>query len=259
MRFKNRVIVVTGGATGIGNAAAMLFAEEGAIVAVNDLSEDSTERAVELIRSAGGNAIPIPGDVADEDRVVDLARGLVDRYGRIDVLVNAAAQMKLQPAETYQNWQRLMSVNVDGSFYWARAAAVHSMIQRRRGSIVNISSGAGLAAVPGDIGYTTSKHAVIGLTRGLSVEWAPFGIRVNCVCPGLTETPMFREMEHADPQRYAARRARIPLGRPARAREQANAIAFLASDDASYATGLIMNVDGGQMALFSGNSPRAVE
>jgi len=258
MKFQDKVVVVTGGASGIGLATAQLFAREGAIVGVSDLTADRTDNAVRMIVDDGGRAFALPGDVADEELVVANASSVVEKHGRIDVLVNAAGFMKFQPTESYGDWRRMMGANLDGSFYWARAAANLSMIPNRSGSIVNIGSGAGLAAVPGDIAYTVTKHAIVGLTKGLAIEWAPFNIRVNCVCPGLIETPLYREMEEADPPRYVARRQRVPMGRPGQPAEVAGSIAFLASEESSYTTGLIMSVDGGQMALFSGNSPRAV-
>jgi len=259
MRFKDKVVVVTGGASGIGLSAAQLFAQEGAIVGISDIVAGRADEAVANIKKGGAQAFALPGDVSDEEHVLSNARWVVERHGHIDVLVNAAGYMKFQPTETYSDWRSMMGANLDGSFYWARAAATLSMIPNRCGAIVNIGSGAGLAAVPGDIAYTVSKHAVVGLTRGLALEWAPFNIRVNCVCPGLIETPLYKEMDRADPPRYVARRQRVPMGRPGQPEEVARSIAFLASEESSYTTGLIMSVDGGQMALFSGNSPRMIQ
>ncbi|MBS3652032.1 SDR family oxidoreductase [Pseudaminobacter sp. 19-2017] len=255
MRFKDKIVVITGAASGMGLAAARKFAAEGATVALNDLKPESLEAAVGSIREAGGNAVAIAGDVADEAVAEASIREVVDRLGRVDVLVNNAGVSTIQPATDYAVWRRTMAINLDAPFYWSRAAATLTMIPNRSGAIVNVSSNAGFAAFPGDVGYIASKHGVTGLTKALAVEWAQYGIRVNCLCPGLTETNMIKQMETLDANRFVERRRRIPMGRIGKPEEQADAMLFLASGEASYVTGLIMNNDGGQMALYSGFSP----
>jgi NAD(P)-dependent dehydrogenase (short-subunit alcohol dehydrogenase family) len=255
MRFRDKVVVITGAASGMGLAAAHLFAAEGATVAINDVKVEGVEQTVENVKRTGGAAMGIPGDVTDEEGATKSIRDVIARFGRIDVLVNNAGISTILPATEYTAWRRSMAINLDAPFYWSRAAAVESMIPNRRGAIVNVSSNAGFAAFPGDVGYIASKHGVTGLTKALAVEWAPFNIRVNCLCPGLTETNMIKEMEALDANRFVERRRRIPMGRIGRPEEQAKAMLYLASDDASYVTGLIMNNDGGQMALYSGFSP----
>ena len=240
----------------MGRAAAGLFAGEGARVAVNDQKPDAAQATVDAISDAGGEAFAIPGDVADEAFAKTAIAEVVARWGKIDVMVCNAGVSTIQSATEYTDWRRSMGVNLDAPFYWSRQAAIQSMIPNNSGAIVIVASNAGFAAFPGDVGYISSKHGVTGLTKSLAVEWAPHNIRVNCVCPGLTDTGMVREMEALDPDRFTIRRQRIPLGRVGKPEEQADAMLYLASDQASYVTGLIMNVDGGQMALYSGFAPQ---
>ncbi|PSJ65259.1 SDR family NAD(P)-dependent oxidoreductase [Kumtagia ephedrae] len=255
MRFKDKVVVITGGGSGMGLAASKLFAAEGAIVAVNDVKAETAERTVAAIKAAGGRALAIPGDVASKEVAQACVAETIERHGRIDVLVNNAGIATIQPAEAYTEWDRIIGVDLNAPFYWSQAAAAQSMIANKAGAIVNISSLAGLVAYPGDVGYIAAKAGVLGLTRSLAVEWAKYNIRVNCVCPGFTDTQIIKDMEAIDPNRFAERRRRIPMQRAAQPEEMAKAMAFLASDDASYITGATLNVDGGQIALSSGWSP----
>jgi NAD(P)-dependent dehydrogenase (short-subunit alcohol dehydrogenase family) len=255
MRFKDKVVVITGGGSGMGLAASRLFAAEGAIVAINDVKTETADKAVSEVEAAGGRALAIPGDVSSRDVARDSVLATIKAYGRIDVLLNNAGIATIQPAEDYTEWDRITGVDLDAPFYWAQAAAKHSMIENKAGAIVNISSLAGLVAYPGDVGYIAAKAGVLGLTRSLAVEWAKHGIRVNCICPGFTDTQIIKDMEAIDPNRFTERRRRIPMQRAGQPEEIAKAMAFLVSDDASYITGSVLNVDGGQVALSSGWSP----
>jgi NAD(P)-dependent dehydrogenase (short-subunit alcohol dehydrogenase family) len=255
MRFKDKVVVITGAGSGMGLAAAKLFSGEGATVWINDVKSETADAAVAEVRAAGGTAFALPGDVSDETVADTCIGAVVERSGHIDVLVNNAGISTIEPAVSYRAWRSTMGINLDAPFFWSRAAAIRSMIPNRAGAIVNVASNAAFAAFPGDVGYIASKHGVTGLTKALAIEWAPHNIRVNCLCPGLTETNMIRQMEALDANRFVERRRRIPLGRIGKPEEQAAAMLFLASEEASYVTGLIMNNDGGQMALYSGFSP----
>lgn len=256
MRFADKIVVITGAGSGMGRAAALKFAAEGATVAVNDLKPEAAAGTVKMIETAGGRAMAIPGDVSDEAVASTRIAEVVAAFGRVDVMVCNAGVSTIRPATEYDSWRRSMGVNLDAPFYWSRQAAIQSMIPAGKGAIVIVSSNAGFAAFPGDVGYIASKHGATGLTKALAVEWAGKGIRVNCICPGLTDTAMVREMEAIDPDRFTIRRQRIPVGRLGQPEELADAMLYLASDAASYVTGLIMNVDGGQMALYSGFAPQ---
>jgi NAD(P)-dependent dehydrogenase (short-subunit alcohol dehydrogenase family) len=255
-RFQDQVCVVTGAASGIGLATAKLLASEGAIVAINDVRPELAEAGAQAVREAGGRAFAIPGDVSRIEDVHANVETVLAEHGHIDILVNNAGLFDVGPTESVsvERWRRSMGVNLDGTFFWAQAVAVRSMIPRRRGRIVNVSSPAGLAAIPNNIGYVASKHAVVGLTKSLAVEWGRHGIHVNALCPGVTESEMVRNFKAAEPVMFADRQKRIPIGRSAQPEEQAHAIAFLLSAEASYVNGLIMNVDGGMHALFAGYS-----
>jgi NAD(P)-dependent dehydrogenase (short-subunit alcohol dehydrogenase family) len=255
-RFQDRVVIVTGAARGIGFAAARSFAAEGARVFINDLQPPAVQAAVQRIEEEGGRAFALAGDAGDETFV----RGAVDRVlaqaGGIDVLVNNAGIMMRRTVDelSTEEWRRAMSVNLDAVFLWCRAVATASMIPRRSGAIVNVASLAGLVAIPNGAAYVASKHAVVGLTKALAVDWGRHGIRVNALCPGMTWTDLSNADRERNPGMFVERERRIPLGHAATPQEQAQAILFLASPEASAVHGLIMNVDGGNLAMSSGSS-----
>jgi NAD(P)-dependent dehydrogenase (short-subunit alcohol dehydrogenase family) len=250
MQFENKVVVVTGGSSGIGLATVKAFASEGAIVAINDLKEETINNAIVEVERSGGRGFGVTGDVSQEEQVKANIKQIIDKFGRIDVLISNAGLPSFAPAEEYSAWKKSISVNLDGHFFWAQTVARESMIPNKRGTIIFTSALAGLAALVGDIGYVTCKHGLVGMTKGLAVEWAKYGIRVNSVAPGLTDSLMVRKNIPADGM--AERVGRIPMGRIGQPEELAKVMLFLASDAASFITGHTIPVDGGQMALLSG-------
>lgn len=254
MRFREKVVVITGGASGIGFAAAQQFAAEGALVVINDLHASQVEAAVERINQSGRRAFRIVGDVADPNAVRSNVREILAEHGRIDVLVNNAAVIMVEPAEAISltNWNRVVAINLNGVFHWAQSVAAESMIPNRGGVIINVASIAGMVAGPYMASYIATKHAVVGLTKALAIEWGARGIRVNALCPGLTETELVKAKRAENPAMFEERERRIPLGRVATPEDQASAILYMASPSSSSVHGLIMNVDGGQLAMSSG-------
>jgi NAD(P)-dependent dehydrogenase (short-subunit alcohol dehydrogenase family) len=252
-RLKDKVGIVTGGSAGIGQATAILFAEEGAKVTVADLDEAGGEETVAQIRAGGGQAIFTRCDISQESQVAQCCRETVRAFGRIDVLVNNAATFVLKGLEaTVEEWNRSLSVNVIGTALCCKYAA-EEMRKVGKGAIVNLASMSGFIAQPGFVAYSATKAAILQMTRNLALDLAPFGIRVNSVCPGTILTRASREhmarvgMKLEDFLREEGRKHL--LNRVGEPREVAYAILFLASDEASFITGAHLMVDGGYTAV----------
>jgi len=244
-RFEGKVVVVTGGGSGMGKTTCKKFAEEGAKVAIVDIDMKRAEKTKEEIETEGREAIAIKCDVSNAMDVKKMVEQVLNKYGKIDILVNCVGILgQVGPVweTSEENWDKVMSVNLKGMFLVCKEVVPH-MIQRKEGKIINISSVAGKDPNPNMVAYDASKAGVIGFTRALALEVAPYNINVNCVVPGITQTPFLGEMSEEEKEKLASK---VPLGRLAKPEEIAEVILFLASEKASFVTGAAWNVTGGR-------------
>lgn len=250
-RLKNKVAIITGAGTGIGAAAAERFAEEGAIVVLCGRRPEPLNAVVATITKAGGRAEAAPLDVADEHAFTKVIQDTAAKYGRLDILVNNAvvATGGLIANMSTEDWRASFNVTLDGTFFGTRAA-MPIMMKQKSGSIVNVASVCGLLGSLYTAGYSSAKAAVINFTRVAALEGANHNIRVNVVVPGAVHTPSF-EASVPEGDARSATAASIPLGRVAQPVELANAILFMASDEASFITGTSLVVDGGKTSELS--------
>ncbi|MFC7527090.1 3-oxoacyl-ACP reductase [Actinoplanes sp. GCM10030250] len=243
-RLQDRVAVITGAGSGIGLATARRFAAEGARVIAVDISADAGKAAAE---ETGGEFVAC--DVSDEEQVKALFDGVAERYGRVDIAFNNAG---ISPPDDdsilvtgLDAWERVLKVNTTSVFFCCKYAIPH-MQRQGKGSIINTASFVALlGAATSQIAYTASKGGVLAMTRELGVQFAREGIRINALCPGPVATPLLMELFAKDPERAARRLVHVPMGRFADPAEIAAAVAFLASDDASFMTASQFVVDGG--------------
>ncbi|HSI18459.1 MAG TPA: SDR family NAD(P)-dependent oxidoreductase [Sphingomonas sp.] len=246
-RFAGKVVLVTGGASGIGLAAARAFAAEGASVVLADRDAAGAEAGAAAIRAGGGTALGVAADVADFDACTAMVARAVEAFGGLHIAFNNAGIPSViggdfedvAPAE----WERLIATNLGGVFY-SMKAEVPAMRAAGGTAIVNTASVASLVAAPGMAAYVASKHGVAGLTKAASLDLIRHGIRVNAICPGFVDTPMLAGAM-ASPEARAGIAAAVPIGRVADAEEVARTVLFLASDEASYMVGALLSVDGG--------------
>ena len=251
MKSDGRVAVVTGGAMGIGHAIASRLARAGYDVAVADIDAAGANRVAEELRGLGRKATAVPGDVGDRAQAFGMMQAAARDLGDVDFLVNNAGIARLGALASFPeaDWRELFRVNVDGVFFCCQAV-LPGMTARRRGNIVNIASWNGKLGAPNFAAYSATKAAVISLTQALARETASHGIRVNAVCPGIVAgTPMRADVERQGDAfglpPSSERVKTIPLGRLATPEDIANAVAFLASEEAAYMTGQAINVTGG--------------
>jgi NAD(P)-dependent dehydrogenase (short-subunit alcohol dehydrogenase family) len=250
------VAVVTGAARGIGRRVALTLAERGYAVAANDL--DAPEGTLDELEWLGNGTLSLPGDVSDEDAVREMVEAVVERFGRADVLVNNAGVSLISPAEqtSLANWRRVLEINLTGPFLMCREFG-KMMLEQGSGSIVNVSSVAGLLGVADRAAYNASKHGLIGLTRTLAAEWGGRGVRVNAVCPGWVKTEMDVEDQAGGGYTDEDIVGRVSMGRFAKPEDVARAIAFLADPEQSgFINGHTLSVDGGWFADGSWESLR---
>jgi NAD(P)-dependent dehydrogenase (short-subunit alcohol dehydrogenase family) len=254
MRLQAKVALITGAASGIGLATAEYFCREGAAVVLLDNQANLAEQAVARLRGAGHRSLAVAADVTRSDQIRDAVARTVQEFGRLDTLfANAGIGYTGELiATTDEDWDQVMAVNAKGVFLSCREAVRQMLAQQPAGgSIVVNGSISGLVGIPGQAPYGPSKGAVVEMTRQLAVEYAQRGIRVNCVCPGTVDTPVLRRAMAMAPDGQAFLDMLVaghPIGRIGRGEEIAAAVAFLASDEASFITGAILPVDGGYTA-----------
>ena len=248
--MQGNVAVITGASAGIGRETALAFGREGAAVVVADVDVDRGEKTAAEVAALGVDACFVRTDVADEGSVAGLFRATADRFGRLDFAFNNAGiegDQALTGDSSVENWNRTIAVNLSGVYLCMREE-IPRMLANGGGAIVNNSSVAGLVGFPGIPAYTASKHGVLGLTKTAALEYAPQGIRVNAVCPGVIETEMITRFTHGDATAAAQLLETEPVGRLGAPSEIADAVVWLCSERSSFVTGHALAVDGGFVA-----------
>ena len=251
-RLDGKVCVITGAGGGMGREAAVVFAEEGALVCAADISLEAVEETASLC--APDRALAVRADVSSEDDVRAMLAAAAERFGGVDVLYNNAGISPDDDASVTETsleaWERVMAVNARGVFLCCKHGIPY-LLERGGGSVINVASFVAiLGAATSQIAYTASKGAVLALSRELGVQFARRGVRVNALCPGPVETPLLLNIYGSDPAALERRRIHWPTGRLAKPREIVNAAVFLASDESSYVNGATILVDGGLTAAY---------
>ena len=249
-QLDGKVALITGAGSGIGRASALVFAREGAKVALADIVVEGGEETVRMVKEAGGEAFFIKADVSNAAEVEAMVNTVVETYGRIDCAYNnAGIEGQLASTDEYAEdmFDKVIGINLTGVWLCMKYELPH-MLKQGSGAIVNTASGAGLIGVAGMSAYVASKHGVVGLTKTAALEYAKSGIRVNAVCPGLIQTPMVERITAEQPQLGEALVASEPIGRTGKPEEIAESVVWLSSDAASFVTGHAMSVDGGFVA-----------
>ena len=249
MRFKNKIVLITGSGSGIGKAAALAFSKEGGVIIVSDINVKNGLKTVSEITKNGGEACFFETDVSDFDMVEKLMNYIFNQYGRLDVAINNAGVgggFEKLIHLSVESWNKTMSINSSGVFYCIKTQ-VPIMLKQGGGVILNTSSIAGIRGLPNATAYSASKHAVIGITKTVALEYAKNNIRVNAICPVFTVTPMFNPeaMDKLKEGLSERLKANIPMKRFADVMEQVNTMLWLCSDEASFITGQAISVDGG--------------
>ena len=252
MRYKDKTVLITGSGSGIGKAAALAFAKEGANLIVSDINDENGLKTVSEITNNKGKATFFKADVSKYEMVTDLMNFIVEKFGRLDVAINNAGVggdfAKITDL-TVESWDKTMSVNSTGVFYCIKNQ-IPIMLKQGGGVILNTSSIAGIRGLPNATAYSASKHAVIGITKTVAMEYAKNNIRVNAICPVFTVTPMFdpEAMDKLKSGISEKLKANVPMKRFANVMEQVSTMLWLCSDEASFITGQAISVDGGLTA-----------
>jgi NAD(P)-dependent dehydrogenase (short-subunit alcohol dehydrogenase family) len=250
-RFTHQVVLITGGGSGIGRAAALSFAREGAQVVVADINEASGQETIALIEVEAGRAAFIQCDVAEPAQIANLIHRIVQQYKRLDMAINNAgiggnlAKTAEVPMEEYRS---IMAINLDGVFFGMQHQIRQMLKQESGGRIVNVASVAGLRALPNSAVYTATKHAVVGLTKAAAMEYARKNIRINAICPVFTRSALVDKIFALAPDYEQKLVKNIPLGRYGEPEDIAQAILWLCDPANSFVTGLALPLDGGLMA-----------
>ena len=242
-RLDDKVVIVTGAGRGIGRGIVEKLAAEGARVVVSDVDEESARDTAEAV---GGGAVGLRADVTSKESVEAMVAEVVERFGRVDVLVNNAGWDKVEPflKSNESDWERVIAINLYGTLHCCKAV-LPVMVEQEYGKVVNIGSDAGRVGSSGEAVYSAAKGGIISFTKTLAREMARYKINVNCICPGPADTPLFAEIGEENPKLKEALQKAIPFRRLALPQDLANAVAFLASDEAEYITGQTLSVSGG--------------
>jgi len=248
-KFDGKVAFVTGGASGIGRATALAFAQAGARVAVADVGEQANQETARLIEQNGGRALAVRCDVTRGEDIKAALEKTVTTFGRLDFAFNNAGVEPKKPAPTAdydeQEWNRIIDIDLRGVFLCMKHE-IPLILKSGGGAIVNTSSGAGVIGIKGSPAYTAAKHGVFGLTRAASLDYAGQNIRINAVCPGYIDTPMMGRFTGGTPEGRAQVISEEPIGRMGRPEEIANTVLWLCSDGAGFVVGHALVADGGQ-------------
>jgi 2-hydroxycyclohexanecarboxyl-CoA dehydrogenase len=248
MDLKGKVAIVTGAAGGIGRGIALRLGSLGARVAVVDLKAEEGNETVSLLEKGGTGGLFLKADITDLARVQEMVKTTISAFGKVDILVNNAGWDRIEPflKNTPDFWDKVIAINLKGPIYCIRAVLDH-MVERKYGKIVNISSDAGRVGGPRQAVYSACKGGIIAFTKAIAREMAQHSINVNCICPGATETPLIKEVtrEEIGARTIEGMIKATPFRRMGKPEEIAGAVAFMASDEASYITGQTLSVSGG--------------